>query len=1225
MKKLNSSFRRRIATVVLLAGITGTFLSVYYFVYLPKQRGQFNAQTFRALNNITVNFTERLVNAGVVKLYAHISEDNKDPAFNENYREKGKISNTDSAFLASFTGYSEDKNNFSVATEVHSDTIIFIIKEKQGIHKDSITREVKLLSELLDPLTISHSNTFNAIYLIDQEMDSIVGDKRKVNPDTILYKPQMSELNIANINVDSLFPDMNFQVPQISNVKIDDISFKLFMLPFRIPSVNEGTYIMAALMDSEYYNAHVQDIPVVMLVSVLLLIILVMLILPFLKIYLLNANESLKISDIRSIIAVVFILPFLLVLIYSIIWIYNEQDNYTDEELGSLHNRITTSFFKEINYSIGQQKVFDRLMNAPKDSLFQIFRWDTDDDRDADFKDAFFHPKLYRNFTNLHWMDYKGDDLAVWNLTKPTSTYFNVKNRAYFTDIKYSRLKFLPDYIEHSDNGGFSIQPILSRLTGEYTISIATGSKTRIKDKNSIAMAISSKMYSVYNPVLPAGYGFCIIDSSGLMLASSDTSKNLQENIFRESTNNYMLRNAVSHKDSVMLKNIFLHEQKVKMLVSPLQGLPYYLITFHHQRRQVLFIFHIAGFVFVSQVLLLLLASVFSYFILLSKKRIGKLSFEPSKLNWLKPTPAKKNYYIKNSIQLGICLLLILVFSLFYSGDQFCLYWLNISMLLPLFVITGYYLIRNAKTFADKKMISEDLLTTESFMRYLRSSKNVLILYFLFIIFYTLIKDDLFFHSDYDTGSGVKWGIWILTFIMPVHAAIVAGTPVKLNFKAGYLNYFIFSLLVAVLLVSIIPVIALVNFGFREEKKLQLQSAQIELAKKIQQRRAKINPLGWTTKLDTLNVEDKQFIRDMKFDKFHGVYLGSRDTLLLDTVYYPMESSLLSCSPFYQVITQALFLPPDHDDFYSKTAHKNYYHWQSSTDSNSLTLTFNNTSDYRDRSSIKIRTTPVDFYLFKEFAGTKEGLLLLFFCVVLLVCFYKIIYSTTTRIFLLNYFKPGNAFLRDDSGDAEWLKHQYNSFSHDKLKLIMSLDPDVPFSFEELRKKEREFMVKDERVEEFIIQMHLALLPVFERIWKSLTDSEKFTLYDFAADGFTNYKKMLVLYELFNKGLLVTEEERTGINSGNLTFMSLSFRNFLLTKENTAEIKKQTVENKMSSWGTVRLVFIMILIAFAVFLLITQQEATQRIVTIITTLGTLLPLMLKLFDSSSASAAAKKQ
>ena len=76
MSEKGSSFPvlRRIVTVILLAGIALTFLTVYYFIYLPQQRALFNARTFRVLNQMASNFQDRLENYGIVKKYTQVSK-----------------------------------------------------------------------------------------------------------------------------------------------------------------------------------------------------------------------------------------------------------------------------------------------------------------------------------------------------------------------------------------------------------------------------------------------------------------------------------------------------------------------------------------------------------------------------------------------------------------------------------------------------------------------------------------------------------------------------------------------------------------------------------------------------------------------------------------------------------------------------------------------------------------------------------------------------------------------------------------------------------------------------------------------------------------------------------------------------------------------------------------------------------------------------------------------
>ncbi|WP_336517811.1 hypothetical protein [Pollutibacter soli] len=1222
MKKFNAGTIRKLGSILLLAGITGTFLSVYYFIYLPRQQVQFNSQTFRVLNNIAVNFTERVSNFGVSRRNARITTHFPDVKISRDWFK------TDTAkfkilFHTSFNKSINQEDSFFVNRRIIGDSVEYAITNNKKVtrQKGYDTVERKAIKDFLAPLTAIHKKTFPAVYLIQQRLDIDELGRKIFKLDEVLFSTAETEYSIANINTDSLFGDRSLQVPVVISSRIDDIPVRLFLFPFKMQGVSNETYVLAGLMENENYNRHVQNMPVLLLATVIFLIIIVLLSLPFLKIFLLSANESVHLADIRSLIAVIFIIPFFMILAAATLWMYADRDLSVNEQLEYLHTRIKKSFFTEIDRSIRQQVLYDSLSQKPyyffEDSVFANRQ-----KKSNDLKDDIFYPSIYRHFTNVHWMSPEGRDIAVWNLRNPSATYFDVRDRAYFQEIRRNRGRLLPKSVDSTFvDSSYSIQPILSRLTGEYTISIATKSRARFDTLFPAVLGISSKMYSVYNPILPEGFSFCIIDSSGLVQCHPDTARSLQENIFKESTNNYALRNAVNHKESAFVSDVVLHDQHVKMLVKPLPGLPYYLITYFQERKTNLFVFHVVGFALVSQLILFLMASLLSYFILLSRKKIGKLSFVPHRLNWLKPTANKRNYYLKNILQLLLTFSLVILLSLFHQKDSFDIYFLNVALLLPVFVVIGYYLIKEAKNYADRNGL-KSFEKKEEFWGYIRSSSTILLFYVIAAAIYLLLQNHFIFYPQCPGVGSVKLSIGILIIGMPVIATRVAASSFGPSWAPKYLHCFIISLLLAVTMVSIVPSVALLNFGYREEIKLQVQSNQIDLARKIQQRRPVVNMLMWQSKLDT--TLDRSFFYRMKFDSNYGIYLTKHDTLATDENYFAGESDLISCSPFFRIVTQFLFLPPEHDDFYNNKSHEDYYKWKASLNqnsNNSISLYYNNISDPRSKVSFHLTTKTGHFYLFTELGKTAAGKLVLVTGILFFFAFYKLIASTTTRIFLLDYFtSPDN----EPDVDAEWLSRIYGYYPCQHAMQIIGLEGDKKFSMAGIRMQEISLMQTDDKAEEKILKLQLELQPVFEKIWKSLTPVEQYTLFDFATDGFTNYKKMSVLYSLFSKGLLVTEAESGDGGTGNLVFMSMAFRNYVLGKGTTEEIKVQAKENKSGSWSSLRMVLIVILIAFAVFIFATQQEATQRIITILTSLGTLLPLMLKLFDTSSTGAAAKK-
>ena len=59
-------------------------------------------------------------------------------------------------------------------------------------------------------------------------------------------------------------------------------------------------------------------------------------------------------------------------------------------------------------------------------------------------------------------------------------------------------------------------------------------------------LAIATRMYSIIDPVLPPGYGFCIMNAEGEVLFHSETKRNTQENFLEEVAQNEKIRAAVA-------------------------------------------------------------------------------------------------------------------------------------------------------------------------------------------------------------------------------------------------------------------------------------------------------------------------------------------------------------------------------------------------------------------------------------------------------------------------------------------------------------------------------------------------------------------------------------------------------------------------------------------------------------------------------------------------------
>ncbi|WP_018617035.1 hypothetical protein [Segetibacter koreensis] len=1241
-KGIYSPVVRRLITAALFVGITGTFISMYYLVFLPQQHADFNLRTFRILHEITSNFSERLENFRAFSINRF---------FNTHYLKDTKISIKDlknsspsgfaNTFKGSFKGNPSQidslfsSKNFISLGRSREDTLFSEIRQDNKV----VLTEAQPLNEILEPLIAIYPNTFEAVLLVKQIHNLASKEEKNINRyDSILYKS--ANIDIANIDVDSLFNN-NLEAPVLRDVDIKGITYKMFLIPFKMRTISDKTFVLAGIISEKKYRQQSQAIPVDFIIVIGVLLILLLLALPFLKIYVLSVHENITIDDVRLIIAIIFIIPIFVTLICTSIFLYNYPDRFSKEVLSSLQNEITDNFYNEIKQEILQAKHFDSILNNPPLNVFirdsgKVKSIDSLPGIDTiDIKDFIFYPQYYKNIENVHWMDVNGNDIAAWNFLKKPATYFKLSDRPYFRDIRYNRGYSLP-----GSSDTFSLYPTLSRLTGDYTINIAIPAHVKIADENKVAVTgLSGKMYSLYNTVLPAGYGYCLIDENGEIMCHSDNARSLRENLFEETSNNQDLLTAVNHKDSVLINNIDLYNEPVKMMVKPLDGLPYYLVTYYRKRGEYLFTFHVVAFVFVCESILLLFVSLFSYCIMISGKRMSKLFFVPGSLKWLKPSPCKVVYYKKNYIYLIISVLVIYLFSHFISAENTYIYGVCIAALLPLFSVTGYYIIKRGQRFiywfqpkGERK--GQLIFRKKLFSRFLFSIKNALFLYISSILLFSILQHVLFFNHHNISYNDVTVSIWILIVLLPIIMFIIAGTDFKSMFSgrkrtfvsfsnqpeecnSNYLNHFLISLLVSVAVICVIPAITLTAYAFHEEKNLHLTSFQVDLAKKIQQRRTGINSKQWQTKVLLSPEDGARFIDSLKFYRDKGLYLHNN---ILRKEVFINSPAIDRSSPFYKIITKFLFLPPDHNEFYDDTSHNTFYYWKKSDvkkNIQSLQLHYKNLTDHRNPDSFSLTAEFPKFSLFNYFFRNYLGLFVLLSLLMFLIVFYRIIYSVATRIFLVGYFVNNDRDdpITTDRQDREWVRQKYNIINLCDFCKTFSIAPDK-VSFAEIRKKER-ILLKQNDGGEGILKIHLALVPVYENIWKDCTDTEKYTLYDFALDGFTNYKRILTLYGLYNKGLLIKDED------DNLTLMTQSFRNFLITKETSEEIRKLSTENK-GSWAIVRTVFYIIIIAVAVFIFISQEEASKRLIAIITSLGALLPAMLKLFDKGTFNSPGNK-
>jgi Na+/H+ antiporter NhaC len=103
-----------------------------------------------------------------------------------------------------------------------------------------------------------------------------------------------------------------------------------------------------------------------------------------------------------------------------------------------------------------------------------------------------------------------------------------------------------------------------------------------------------------------------------------------------------------------------------------------------------------------------------------------------------------------------------------------------------------------------------------------------------------------------------------------------------------------------------------------------------------------------------------------------------------------------------------------------------------------------------------------------------------------------------------------------------------------------------------------------------------------------------------------------------NKNLIVIYDQR-------IRLVSYSFREFIISRDNTDDEKKLLVKMKSGgSWDFVRFIVVVLIISVFIFLFLTRQEVSTKIIGLLTSLSVVLPLIFKLGSSTAPAGAEKK-
>lgn len=366
---------------------------------------------------------------------------------------------------------------------------------------------------------------------------------------------------------------------RVVDVEIAGKPYKLFLQRVQIGQIGEGL-ALGLLMGNRNYREHIFEVPM----STILLCSLVMLVLmlgyPFIKLRLIGNGERLKTEDAFFCALSVVISFFLVTLIALSYYVYKvPEDQVNRQHLQVLAGAVKDNFVQELKDIREQFAEYDS-------SKFGEIRKLSGGKQSVDILAAGRHklpyPERYPYFDMVFWIDKNGNPLEQLHTGSVLQPFVNVKDRDYFLNIKEGRPWNLDLTGKHPQP--FTVQPIFNRITGENMAVVAVPYHTATVADSVYRPVLASdvKMHSVIRPVMPLGYGFCIMDRKGLIWFHSDQRKNLQEYFPQECGEDSELLSALQGNVSRHLRLTY-NGQHYSAYGTPLPQMPLYLVVFHQE------------------------------------------------------------------------------------------------------------------------------------------------------------------------------------------------------------------------------------------------------------------------------------------------------------------------------------------------------------------------------------------------------------------------------------------------------------------------------------------------------------------------------------------------------------------------------------------------------------------------------------------------------------------
>jgi hypothetical protein len=479
----------------------------------------------------------------------------------------------------------------------------------------------------------------------------------------IIFDTETKGLTIHN--TDSLsFLKSSFLSGHVQSIEMSGITYKLFA--HRVHLGSNHQLLLGGLIKEKEYRKQIYNVSMLSLMLIVLVLMLLAFGYPFFKLWIMSACETVQLSDAFFTVISLLIGSFMLTLLLFFgfgYWV-SDQDA-VDKDLTTLSNSIETSFVQELRDMRTQLVAYRDIINQQQfgpntGSNFiippatQLLNYNYLESRHPN--QLYAYPSHYPFLTTLFSVRTDGTTGHGWLISdNEMPTGVDVIKRNYFQAIQNGQTWNLPPNhqqpVTKADSVDFMLQPLFNLSTGknEMALSIALDpiaprEYTSLNKNKCRVLALESEPYSVIDPVLPSGFGFCILDQEGKIWFHSNRQKNLQEQFMKECGEDKALQAALKG-DAAEHLDIRYNGNAYRAYMVPLSALPLHLIVFHDYKY-----YKTTGVMILSMAVLCYLVSMLPLVLLLllqkltyrNDHRLEKTHFA---FSWLRPNRENRMAY----------------------------------------------------------------------------------------------------------------------------------------------------------------------------------------------------------------------------------------------------------------------------------------------------------------------------------------------------------------------------------------------------------------------------------------------------------------------------------------------------------------------------------------------------------------------------------------------------